>query len=120
MTTPSSSQSDHLIELQKQLKIELEQSILLEESERNYWLLALPTLKITAIQGLLDILRASNSQVDQYIEKALSADQKEEHLKNLRADIARIKQHAFQLEEQSEAGIQSAEQENLLRKLDDL
>lgn len=118
--TMSTARPDRLSELKTQLKIELERSILLEESDRTYWLLSLPNLNLTAVQNLLEILRSKNQQVDQYIDKALSADQKQEHLTKLRADISRIKQGAFKIEEKSESGQQNQQQEDLLKELDNL
>ena len=115
-----SPRPDRLSELKTQLQIELERSVLLEESDRTYWLLALPNLPLTAVQNLLEILRTKNQQVDQYIDKALSADEHQEHLAKLRADIARIKQGAFKIEEKSQSGQQTQQQEDLLKELDQL
>jgi len=113
---PESNRTD---ELKLQVKRELERSILITPEDREFWLSNLETLPIHTLQNLIKILKPKNDATDEMIETALSQDKAEEHLNALRADVARIKQHARGLEEKSGKKSEEKEEEELLKQLDD-
>ncbi len=111
--------NDRLLELRTQLKTELEKSFIIDQADKDFWLSNLDQLPLPTIQNLLDKIAPKNALVDNYIDTALSQDQNQEHVKALKADLNRIKQHAFQLEEGSQSGEKQAQEEELLKKLDE-
>lgn len=112
--------NDRLSELRTQLKTELEKSFIIDQEDKDFWLSNLDQLPAPTIQNLLDKITPKNALVDSYIDTALAQDQNQEHLKSLKADLNRIKQHAFQLEEGSQSGEKQAQEEELLKKLDEV
>lgn len=111
--------NDRLSELRAQLKTELEKSFIIEQQDKDFWLANLDQLPVTTIQNLLDKITPKNALVDNYIDTALAQDQDQEHVKALKTELNRIKQHAFQLEEGSQSGEKQAQEEELLKKLDE-
>jgi hypothetical protein len=105
-------------ELKKQLKSELERSILIDEEDRKLWLSNLDTLPLPIVRNLLKTLVPGNAQVDSYIETALARDQNQEHLLALRKQVAAIKKQAFKLEEKGTVKSEKEQGEELLKKLD--
>lgn len=106
--------------LRDQLKTELERSVLVEPTDREYWLSELDNLPMPIVNNLLKILTPRNAQIDSYVETALSQDQNQEHLKALRQQVATIKKQAYKLEEKGVSRGEAGEEEELLQQLEDL
>lgn len=111
---------NRLEELQLQLKTEIEHSILLEPADRQFWLENLPSLPLPILQNVLDSLKSKNQQVDTYINLALAQDQNQEHLKSLKAEVKKIKQNTFKIEEKAETPAQQKTAEKLLDSLNQI
>lgn len=111
---------NRLNELKLQLKNELERSILVDPEDRDFWLSQIPNLNLATVQSLLDTLAPANATVDSYVDAALSQDQNQEHLIALKAKFANIKKEALHIEEKSQSKGESAQSEELLKKLDQI
>ncbi len=111
---------DNKIDLQNQVKKELEESLIIEDSERQFWLQNLLVLPEQTLKDLLQILKPKNEAINEMIETALSQDQNQEHLKALRQDISKIKAEAFKIEEKGASSQEETVQAKLLEELENL
>lgn len=109
-----------LEQLKLELKAELESSLLLDETDREFWLANLADLPITTVQKLLAALQPKNRLVNSYIEAALEKDTNGNHLRDLQNQIKKIKRDAFKIEEKSDTSTEQKMEEVLLSKLDDV
>jgi hypothetical protein len=107
-----------LTQLQLKLKNELENSILVDQEDRDFWLAQLPELNETTVQHLLETLSPANQLVNSYVDTALAQDQNQEHLIALKAKFDQIKRNALKLEEKSSSKTDLSQTEDLLKKLD--
>lgn len=110
--------SNHLDQLRSELKNELENSILVDAEDRDFWLAQLPELPESTLQHVLDAIAPANQQVNAYIDAALAQDQNQEHLIALKAKFDQIKKTALKLEEKSSGKADVSQTEDLLKKLD--
>lgn len=112
--------TDRLTELKKQLLKEIERSILIEDEDKKYWLEQVETLPIDSIERLLGYIKPKNDKVDEYIDTALAQDKNQEHLKQLKRDVAQIKKTYFKAEEGGQKQQEEEKGEELLKQLEDL
>ena len=116
---PLSTNSESSLSPQhQQLKSELEKSFLLEDQDRGLWLRDLPKLPLPIVDDLLREIVPRNQQYNEYIDLALSQDENQEELKQLKLETKVIIQKAYQIEEKVEA--QKENGEEILQKLDQL
>lgn len=106
--------------LREQLKNELERSILVEPTDRDFWLANLKAIPLQSVKNLLNILVNRNVQVDAFVETALAQDKNQEHLTALRKKITDIKKSAYKLEEKGESKSEKKQEEDLLRQLGEI
>ena len=92
-------------QLREKLRAELEKSILLDESDRDYWLKALPDLPEESVRAVLKDISGADKQVDKYLMAALEADPK--IISKLKSKTNIIKKTAFEIDRKAES--QSAE-----------
>jgi len=102
-------------QIREELKKELEKCLLIEKTERDFWLKNLPTLPFNTALNVLKSLEAKNNQFEEYVMTVLANDPDQKYLKQLKADIKKIKQNAFKLEEGEEAKVAESK---LLEDLD--
>jgi hypothetical protein len=111
---------DQLTQLQLQLKNELENSILVEPEDRDFWLAQIPQLDSGTIQRLLETLTPANQLVNTYVDTALAEDKNQEHLLALKAKFDQIKKTALKLEEKTTSKSEQSQTEELLKQLDQI
>jgi len=108
---PLSTNSESSLSPQhQQLKSELEKSFLLEDQDRGLWLRDLPKLPLPIVDDLLREIVPRNQQYNEYIDLALSQDENQEELKQLKLETKVIIQKAYQIEEKVEAQKENGEE----------
>lgn len=114
------TKTDRITELKEQLRKEIEKSILIEDKEKTFWLEQIDVLPIESIERLLGYIKPKNDQVDEYIDTALAQDKNQEHLKQLKQDVAKIKKTYFKSAEGGQQKQEEEKGEELLKQLEDL
>lgn len=94
----------------QKLKTEIEKSILLDETEKQYWLDILDKLPDVILEGMYKTIKAKNDLMQTYISTALKNDPDHEYLNQLKTKIKKIKNTALQISEKE----QSVDAESLL------
>jgi len=84
--------------LLQQVEENLQQSLLLDDNEKAFWLFDLKNLPIHTLENILAELKKNNDLVDEYVKMALVNDVKHEYLQGLKAEIHSMKNKAFQIE----------------------
>ena len=87
--------------LKEKLRGELEKSILLDESDRKYWLKALPDLPEESVRAVLKDISGADKQIDKYLMAALENDPK--IISKLKSKTNRIKEKAYEIDQKSES-----------------
>ncbi len=84
------------------LKNKISHSLLLPQSEKEFWLNKIETLPDINLERLLSEFQEKNKVIDRYIQTALQNDPNHQHLSEMKALIINLKKEAFQLEGKSE------------------
>lgn len=101
----------------KQFNQELQKSLLLDDTVKQYWLANADNLPEELLQNLYGVVKTKNDKIDEYIRVALANDPDHQILNELRTTIAKIKKDALGLEEKSQSIDPEAELEAQLKNL---
>lgn len=81
---------------------ELERSLLLEETEKDYWRNRAATMPLQILQNTCTLIKKKNQIVDKYISAALDEDPSGNYQKGLQELINKIKTDTYSIEQKSE------------------
>ncbi len=90
-----------------QFKAEVQRSLLLEDSDKQYWTTNTATLPESLINYFYNLIKAKNKLIDSYIQKAI--EQKPELVAEFKNKITKLKKDLLKLEEK-ESSTRSAEE----------
>ena len=93
---------------------EIKQSILIDEKEKNTWIEQAQTLPKVFVQNFSKFLKARNTLVKKYLEKAIEANP--QLITELKNQITKIKINILKLQENEDTGTLNADsllEENL-------
>lgn len=90
-------------ELKFVLKEELKNCLLLSDQDKDFWLNNLENLPYGTLWNVFQLIHGKNQFVDKYINIALQQDQNGNYLKILKAEVSKIKNETFQLEDKTES-----------------
>ena len=102
---------------EQHLRDEMSRCILLSEEDKKFWIDHAAALPSALLDKVITVVESKNKQVDTYLEATLEDDPDHKYLSELKADIKRIKEKAFSMEEGEEK--ESAE-DTLKKQLENL